>query len=87
MAAATVSATSARIGDAEDMLANGLISFVNDAAAALGVAPGDAVVDAADKLAKATRPHVKPRPLMRRAMSSAPTNLALPSLDLIQYRL
>ncbi|NIA72271.1 hypothetical protein HBA54_27130 [Pelagibius litoralis] len=43
---ATVDFRSARIGDAADMLARGLISRVNDAGAACGVAPGMTAADA-----------------------------------------
>jgi hypothetical protein len=45
--AAAVSHETARIGDAGDMRARGRISRVNDAAAALGVAPGMGCEDAA----------------------------------------
>lgn len=44
---------SCRIGDTGDMLARGRISRVNEGAAALGVAPGDDVRAAAEKLAAA----------------------------------
>lgn len=40
VAAGTVSHTSARIGDAQDMWENGVISHVNAAARAMGFAPG-----------------------------------------------
>ena len=40
VAAATVAHSSARIGDAEDMLAHGVISYVNVAAAGIGSAAG-----------------------------------------------
>jgi hypothetical protein len=39
IAAATVAADSCHIGDGDDALAHGIISYVNDAAAALGCAP------------------------------------------------
>ncbi len=41
---------SARIGDAADMLANGVVSHANAAAAALGVAPGMRVAEAVGRL-------------------------------------
>ena len=53
MAAAAVSHQSARIGDAGDMLARGVISTVNAAAADLGVTPGMACAEAAGRLAHA----------------------------------
>jgi hypothetical protein len=46
VAAAAVAHTSARIGDAEDMLASGIISHRNAIAAASGVGPGMACGDA-----------------------------------------
>mgnify|MGYP002624452086 FL=1 len=45
-AAATVAHTSARIGDAPDAWAHGVLSHVNEAAAALGLAPGLRLRDA-----------------------------------------
>ncbi|MBI3156729.1 MAG: hypothetical protein HYZ20_15170 [Burkholderiales bacterium] len=42
-AAATVAHTSARIGDARDAFEHGIVSRVNAAAAALGIAPGQAL--------------------------------------------
>jgi hypothetical protein len=53
IAAATVSAASARIGDAEDMMARGRISHVNAAAAARGVKPGVSCAAAAALLESA----------------------------------
>jgi hypothetical protein len=44
-AAATVAHTSARIGDAEDAWAHGVLSHVNAAAAALGLAAGQRLRD------------------------------------------
>jgi len=57
-AAATVAHTSARIGDARDAWAHGVISHVNDVARALGLAPGqrlrEAVAASVDALASGT---------------------------------
>lgn len=50
IAAATVSHMSARIGDAADILDNGVISHVNASAARLGVSPGQACAFAAMRL-------------------------------------
>ena len=50
LAAATVSHYSARIGDGADVLARGILSYVNRAAARLGCAPGDPCRAAADQL-------------------------------------
>jgi hypothetical protein len=53
--AATVAHTSARIGDASDTWQNGLVSFVNQAAEAVGVKPGMSVPDAARAGRRPTR--------------------------------
>ena len=52
VAAGTVAHTSAKIGDAQDMWDYGLISYVNDAARTLGLAPGQALGDALARVAK-----------------------------------
>jgi hypothetical protein len=51
IAAATYAHDSARIGEAADGARNGRISHVNDAARALGVAPGARVADVIELLA------------------------------------
>ncbi|MFO7855889.1 MAG: hypothetical protein R6V44_11850 [Paracoccaceae bacterium] len=56
MAAATVAAASARIGDAQDMAARGVISAANRTAEALGVAPGMTCAEAAARLDAAAGP-------------------------------
>lgn len=50
LAAGTVSHTSARIGDAQDAWEHGIVSRVNEAAAALGFAPGQRLKDALTRL-------------------------------------
>lgn len=62
MAAAAVSHLSARIGDADDMLARGVISTVNAAAADLDVTVGMTCAEAAERLAHAAVPtgHLPP---------------------------
>jgi hypothetical protein len=50
VAAAAVAHTSARIGDALDAWQHGVVSHVNEAAAALGVRVGDRVGSAAGRL-------------------------------------
>ena len=52
VAAGTVSHTSARIGDAQDSWDNGIVSRVNDAATALGIATGERLQDALCRLAQ-----------------------------------
>jgi hypothetical protein len=46
LAACTVAHTSARIGDAQSTLDDGIISHVNAAAARMGIATGQRCVDA-----------------------------------------
>ena len=50
VAAATVSHLSARIGDAEDAWRNGVVSYVNEAARELGLAPGEPLAGALEAL-------------------------------------
>jgi uncharacterized protein YunC (DUF1805 family) len=52
VAAGTVSHTSARIGDSQDMWENGVISHVNEAARKLGLAPGARLRQALTKLVR-----------------------------------
>ena len=56
MAAATVGHDSARIGDGADMQARGIISHVNDTAAALGCAAGQTAHACADLMRAAAMP-------------------------------
>jgi hypothetical protein len=51
-AAGTVSHTSARIGDAQDMWDNGVIAHVNEAAKRRGLAPGQRLRQALTKLVR-----------------------------------
>jgi hypothetical protein len=53
VAGGTVAHTSARIGDSQDMWDCGVISYVNDAARKLGLAPGQALRDALPPLTRA----------------------------------
>jgi hypothetical protein len=53
LAYAAIDTMSARIGNAEDMAARGVISTVNAAARSLGVAPGQTVAEAARRLTMA----------------------------------
>jgi uncharacterized protein YunC (DUF1805 family) len=52
VAGGTVSHMSARIGDAQDMWDHGVLSHVNAAARALGLAPGDRLRDALTRLVR-----------------------------------
>lgn len=63
MAMAAVAAASARIGDGADMLRRGFVSRANALAAACGVAVGQPVAEAAERLKAAPWPHRKPEPM------------------------
>ena len=55
IAAATVSHLSARIGEARSTYADGVLSHVNDAAAAVGAEPGMTTVEFVERVARANR--------------------------------
>lgn len=73
VAAATLSHTSCRIGDATDMMARGVVSHANASARALGVAPGMAGREAALRLvaARATDRDPDPCEETRRVLENA----------------
>lgn len=60
MAAATADAMTCHIGDGDHMLAHGVISHVNAAAAALGCRPGQSVRDCAELMRAAAPPSEMP---------------------------
>ena len=60
LAAATADAQTCHIGDGDHMLAHGIISYINRAAAALGCAPGQSVRDCAERMLAAIVPTVAP---------------------------
>ncbi|MBJ3777425.1 hypothetical protein [Acuticoccus mangrovi] len=60
MAAAALGHTTCRIGNAEDALARGRVTFVNPSAERLGIEPGMTAAEAADRLAGAPLP-MRPR--------------------------
>ena len=79
IAACAVAHTSARIGDAADALAHGVVSAVNAAAAAAGVAAGMPCAVAADRLRAAPwREGVLPFPAEARALLVAAADGAAP---------
>ncbi|HSC64623.1 MAG TPA: hypothetical protein VLD35_13360 [Caldimonas sp.] len=55
VAAGTVSHLSARIGDAQDAWDHGVVSRLNEAARALGIAPGERLRDALNRLLQQAR--------------------------------
>jgi hypothetical protein len=63
MAAAAADAATCHIGDGAHMLAHGVISHVNRAAAALGCAPGLSVRDCAERMRAAPVPAIAPPPI------------------------
>ena len=60
LAAATADAQTCHIGDGDHVLAHGIISYANRAAAALGCAPGQSVRDCAERMRSATVPTAAP---------------------------
>ena len=82
MAAATVSHTSARIGDAEDTLSAGVISRVNNAARAVGCRAGMPCLDAALALRDASPPSAAPEYAEARHIAGeTPAGLRLVCMD------
>src|SRR5258708_25607759 len=63
LAAATADAMTCHIGDGADILAHGVISHVNQAAAAVGCAPGQSVQDCAERMRAAAPAHGAPPPI------------------------
>jgi len=62
MAVAAVAASSARIGDGDDIMRRGVLSRVNRIAAACGLTAGMGCRDAAERLRNAPPPHASPEP-------------------------
>ena len=85
MAMAVVLSGSARIGDGEDMLRRGVISRINDLAAACGVTLGQSVAEAAERLRAAPWPHASPAPLTE-GRSMAGRILCVDSISLAGVR-
>ena len=84
MAAATVSHTSARIGDAQDTLDAGLLSRVNETARAAGCAVGMSCLDAALVLREAPPPRSAPEYAeARHVIGETPAGLRLVCVDSI----
>ena len=79
--AAAVGNMTARIGDGADMMARGIVTFVNPLAAALGCREGSSCRDAARALAQATRGGLAPPPLREGAALLITEPLAVWALD------
>jgi len=89
IAAATADSLTCRIGDGDDMLACGIVSFVNDTAAALGCAPGQAVTECAGRMRAATLSALPVPPLaearfVARAAGGAPAVVVTDSVSLVE---
>jgi hypothetical protein len=90
MAAATADARTCHIGDGDHMLAQGTISHVNRAGAALGCAPGQSVRDCAERLRAAIVPTVAPPPItegarfVMRDVPGEPTLICADSIGMLQ---
>jgi hypothetical protein len=89
MAAATVAHTTARIADAADALASGVVSHVNARAAACGIAPGMRCAEAAEALRDAPRPqgdvprHAEARVVLSAARGAIPEVRGLDSIGMV----
>ncbi len=88
VAAAAIGHNSARIGDGADMMARGKISYVNEAAAALGCAAGQSCAACADAMAAArpataTPPEQTETRILLRAEAGEPEVWGLDSASLI----
>jgi hypothetical protein len=86
LAAATADARTCHIGDGDHMLAHGIISHVNRAAAAFGCAPGQTVRNCAERMRAATVPTIAPPPITegaRFAMRDVPGEPVLICADSI----
>ena len=89
MAAATVAHASARIADARDALASGVISHANAVAVGCGVRPGMSCAAAADALRTAPAasgappPHAEARVLLRAAAGTTPEIRGLDSIGMV----
>ena len=73
LAVATVAHSSGKIGDGEDMLARGVISYTNGPAAALGCAVGESAADCAAKCGPARSLPAIRRRIRKAAISSVPS--------------
>lgn len=71
IAACTVAHDSARIGDARSTLTEGMISHANEAARALGAAPGQRCLELVCRLTSASD-GVRPRPRAPQAIARGP---------------
>jgi hypothetical protein len=83
MAAAAVDHASARIGGGADMLARGIVSTVNAAAARCGAAPGMACRDAAVRLSGAAIPSAELPPYREGRYALAPGVWGLDSIGML----
>ena len=88
-AAATADSKSCHIGNAQDMTAFGVISFVNAGAQALGCAPGQTVAECAERMRAAPLSTVPVPPqdearFVARSVPGEPRVIVMDSLSLIE---
>jgi hypothetical protein len=86
IAAATVGHDTARIGDGADMMAGGVVTYINELAASLGVQPGQLCGEAAARLQRARPTHSVPPDALEAAfllISETPPVWALDSASLV----
>ena len=89
IAAATADGLTCRIGDGDDMLACGIVSFVNDTAAALGCSAGQTVARCSAMM-RAAAPSALPVPALAearhvvRGAGEAPAVVVLDSVSLVE---
>ena len=89
IASATADSKSCRIGNAKDMAAFGVVSFVNDTARALGCAAGQTVAECADRMRAAALSTVPVPPqeearFVARSVPGEPRVIVMDSLSLIE---
>ena len=90
LAAATADAQACHIGNGDHMLAHGIISYVNRAAAALGCAPGQSVRHCAELMRAAAVPTVAPPPItegarfVMRDVAGEPALICADSIGMLQ---
>jgi hypothetical protein len=90
LSAATADARTCHIGDGDHMLAQGIVSFVNRAAAALGCAPGQSVRHCAERMRAAIVPTAAPSPItegarfVMRDVPGEPTLVCADSIGMLQ---
>lgn len=89
IAAATADSHSCRIGDAQDMTASGVISFVNATAKALGCTPGQTTAACAERMRAAAPSYAEVPPqnearYVARSVAGEPRVVVMDSVSLVE---